>query len=100
MLKFVNTDILKIIQSPNPIKAHGHDKMSIRMLKICKNSKCWPLEVIFNNSVAYGIFPSYWKKVNTAKGSLKKITIFLKFKFLKKLWYGVIFFLSQREQKC
>ena len=42
-VNFVNTDILKIIQNINTNKAHGHDKMSIRMLKICENSICRPL---------------------------------------------------------
>ena len=37
-LKFVNTGILKIIKNLNQNKAHGHDKISIRMLKICGNS--------------------------------------------------------------
>ena len=39
-VKFVNTDILKIIQKLNPNKAHGHEKISIRMLKICVNLLC------------------------------------------------------------
>ena len=37
-IKFVDTDILKIIRNLNLNKAHGHDKISIRMLKICDNS--------------------------------------------------------------
>ena len=64
MVKFVNTDILKIIQILNPNKAHGHDKIGIRMLKICGNSLCRPLELIFNDCLANGIFPSDWKKGN------------------------------------
>ena len=63
-VKFVNTDILKIIQNLNPNKDHGHDKISIRMLKLCGNSLCRPLELIFNDCVANGIFPSDWKKGN------------------------------------
>ena len=63
-VKFVNTDILKIIQNLNPNKAHGHDKISIRMLKICGNSLCRPLELIFNDCLVNGIFPSVWKKGN------------------------------------
>ena len=63
-VKFVNTDILKIIQNLNPNKAHGHDKISIRMLKICRNSLCRPLEIIFNDCLANGIFPSDCKKGN------------------------------------
>ena len=64
MVEFVNTNVLKIIQNLDPNKAHGHDKISIRMLKICRNSLCRPLEVIFNNCLVNGIFPSVWKKGN------------------------------------
>ena len=63
-VKFVNTNILKIIQDLNPNKAHGHDKISIQMLKICGNSLCRPLELIFNDCLANGIFPSNCKKGN------------------------------------
>ena len=60
----LNTDILKIIQNLNPNKAHGHDKISIPMLKICGNSLCRPLELTFNDCLVNGIFPSVWKKGN------------------------------------
>ena len=63
-VKFVSNDILKIIQNLNPNKAHGHDKISIWMLKICGDSLCRPLELIFNDCLANGIFPSDWKKGN------------------------------------
>ena len=63
-VRFVNTDILKIIQNLNPNKAHGHDKISIRMLKICGNLVCRPLELIFNDCLANRIFPSDKKKGN------------------------------------
>ena len=46
MVKFVNNDILKIIQNLNPNKAHGHDKICIRMLKLCDDSLCRPLEYL------------------------------------------------------
>ena len=36
------------------------------MLKICGNSLCRPLELIFNDCLVNGIFPSVWKKVNIA----------------------------------
>ena len=64
MVKFVNNDILKIIQSLNPNKAHVNDKISIWMLKPCRDSLCRPLEFIFNNCLANGIFPSDLKKGN------------------------------------
>ena len=62
MVKFVNNDILKIIQNLNPNKAHGHDKISIRMLQLCDDSLCRPLELIFKGCLTNGIFPSDWKK--------------------------------------
>ena len=34
------------------------------MLKICGNSLCRPLEFIFNDCLANGIFRSEWKKGN------------------------------------
>ena len=64
MIKIVNTDILKMIQNINQIKAHGHDKTSIWMLKKWGNSLCRPQELIFNDCLANGIFPSDWKKGN------------------------------------
>ena len=65
MAKFVNTNIvLKIIRIFNPNKAHGHDKISIRVLKICGNSLCRPLELIFNDCLANEIVSSDWKKGN------------------------------------
>ena len=63
-VKFVNIDILKIIQNLNPSKAHGHDKISIRMLKLRGSSLGRPLELIFNDCLVNGIFPSVWKKGN------------------------------------
>ena len=63
-IKFVNTTILTIIQNLNLDKAHGHDKISIQMLRICRNSLCRPLELKFHDCLAKGIFPSDWKKVN------------------------------------
>ena len=39
-LNFSSNDIEKIIQNLDPNKAHGHDKISIRMIKICGKSIC------------------------------------------------------------
>ena len=38
--------ITKIIQNLDSNKAHGHDNISIRMLKICDDSVYEPLEII------------------------------------------------------
>ena len=34
-IKFDNNDILKIIKSLNANKAHGHDGILVRMIKMC-----------------------------------------------------------------
>ena len=46
-LSFSQDDIDKIIQNLDPNKVHGHDNISIRMLKICGSSIYKPLEMIF-----------------------------------------------------
>ena len=61
---FSQDDIGKIIQNLNPNKAHGHDNISIRMLKICGSSIYGPLELIFKEALSTGSFPSNWKKRN------------------------------------
>ena len=45
-------------------KAHGHDNISIRMLKICGSAIYKPLVIIFKKCLDTGIFPSEWKKGN------------------------------------
>ena len=63
-LNFSNNDIEKIIQNVDPNKAHGHDKISIRMIKICRKSICKPLQLIFSQCIDSGSFPLEWKKAN------------------------------------
>ena len=38
--------------------------ISIRMIKLCGISICKPLEIIFQNCLLLGKFPSEWKKAN------------------------------------
>ena len=45
---FSAEDIGKIIQGLDHNKAHGHDNVSICMLKICGDAICKPLEMIFS----------------------------------------------------
>ena len=63
-INFRADNIEKIIVSLNPNKAHGHDNISIRMLKICGDTICKPLELIFKQALTTGVFPSEWKKGN------------------------------------
>ena len=63
-INFSQDDILKIIQNLNPNKAHGLDKMNLCLIKICGNSLCKPLEMIFRFCIVKGEFPSEMKKAN------------------------------------
>ena len=55
---------IKIIRALNINKSHGHDDISIRMIKICDLALAKPLSIIFNNCIKTGIFPCTWKKSN------------------------------------
>ena len=63
-VNFSTDDISKIINNLDPKKAHGHDMLSIPMIKLCENSKCKPLSIIFNDCLKEGKFPSDWKKAH------------------------------------
>ena len=53
-----------IIQSLDSNKAHGHDMISIHMLKICGKSIIKPLLMIYKKCLEKGCFPNEWKKAN------------------------------------
>ena len=63
-VRFSTEDILQIINNLDSNKAHGHDEISIRMLKICGSSVCRPLQIIYKSSLDRGKFPQEWKKAN------------------------------------
>ena len=79
-INFRADNIEKIIVSLNPNKAHGHDNISIRMLKICGNTICKPVELIFKQALATGVFLSEWKKGNIVpfykKGDKQNLKIY------------------------
>ena len=50
--------IKKVIQNLDPNKVHGHDNINIRMLKVCGPSIYKPVEIIFNQCIETGVFPS------------------------------------------
>ena len=70
-INYSPNDLLKIIQNLNSNQANGPDKISIRMIKICGNSLCKPLEMIFKSCIIKGGFPSEWKKFNVVPGHKK-----------------------------
>ena len=65
-VNFSTGGISKIINNLDLDKAHGHDMLSIRMIKLCGNSICKPLSIIFNDCLKEGKFPSDWKKAHVA----------------------------------
>ena len=63
-LDFNEDEILKIIRTLNIHKAHGHDDISIRMIKICDKSLLKPLTILFQNSTKSSCYPVIWKRSN------------------------------------
>ena len=55
-----------MIRNLDPNKAHGHNMISVRMYKICNNSICKSLKLIFQSWLETGKFPSECKKSNVA----------------------------------
>ena len=56
--------VLKLINGLHPHKAHGHDGISIRMLKLCNLTITKPMSIIYKNYLQGGVFPDIWKKGN------------------------------------
>ena len=63
-INFNNADILKIIKSLNFNKAHGHNDIFVRTVKLCSQSIVKLLAIIFENCIDNSIFPNIWKKFN------------------------------------
>ena len=61
---FSEKEILEHIRKLNINKAHGHDAISVRMIKLCDKSIIKPLFIIFKNCLDKGYFPLKWKKAN------------------------------------
>ena len=61
---FADDEILKIIRALDINKAHGHDEISVRMIKICDDAIIEPLSLIYKNCIENGTFPAIWKKSN------------------------------------
>ena len=62
-LNIYEDNILKIVRALNINKAHGHDEISVRMVKICDEALVKPLSLIYKNCINKGIFPDIWKKI-------------------------------------
>ena len=51
-------DILKVIMILDINKAHGHDQISVRMIKIFDEALVKPLSLIYKDCIKKGIFPN------------------------------------------
>ena len=63
-LNIIEDNILKIVRALNINKAHGHDEISVRMIKICDEALVKPLSLIYKNGVDTGIFPNISKRLD------------------------------------
>ena len=63
-LEIMASDIGKIIKALKVNKAHGHDEISITMLKLCESAITEPLYLVFKNCLSSNTFPDAWKKAN------------------------------------
>ena len=63
-----------MIRSLDANKPHGHDDVSIRMIKICDNSLIRPSSLLFKKFFDNSYFPELWKKWNVIPIHQKKIT--------------------------
>ena len=74
-IDFFVEQVSNIIKKLGPNKVHGHGKISIRMLKLCRDSINRPLATIFKNCFNERIFPNDWKKANVVSIHKKLISI-------------------------
>ena len=63
-LVFNEDKIIKPIRALKIHNVHGHDDISIRMIKICNKSLLEPLNLIFLNSFKSPFYPHIWKRSN------------------------------------
>ena len=61
-IAFTCHDIATLINNLDHNKAHGHDMISICMLKLCGKSICKLLGLIFQSGMKQGKFTIEWKE--------------------------------------
>ena len=63
-LEFSTEEVLSALQSVNPSKTPGPDRLHPKILKECANELANSLCLIFNKSLRLGKLPSEWKQAN------------------------------------
>ena len=111
--QYTGNDIKSTINKLDPNKAHGHDMISIHMIKLYGDLINKTLEMIFKSCLNQEVFPAEWKKANAVpvykKGDhqcVKKyrpVSLLLMFsKIFEKLIYNTMFkhFLDNNFLSC
>ena len=63
-MNIIEDNILKIMRALNINEAHGHDEISVRMIKICDKALVKHLSLIYKNCTDTGVFHDIRKKSN------------------------------------
>ena len=63
-INFSDNNIVKIIRHLSINKAHDHDVISVRVVKICDDVIKKPLPIIDKNCIKTGTYSNAWKKSN------------------------------------
>ena len=90
----LENNILKVIQKLDQSKTHGHDKISIRMLKLSDEVICKPLHMIFISCLETGVFPIHRKKANIVLIHKKVSKQFVKIASLFHYFQSVVKYLN------
>ena len=93
-VRFSKNDILKVIRKLDPSKAYGHDKISIRILKLSDKAICKPLHMIFTSCLETGVFLIHWKKANVVPYIRKKVNNLLKITGLVHYFQSAVKYLN------
>ena len=64
MSRLLKKDMEPVIQNLDSNKGHGHDMISIPMLKKCGKSITKPLLIIYKKRLEKGCFPNEWNQAN------------------------------------
>ena len=57
-------EISDIISKLDVSKSHGHDNISVHMIKLCGDGLIVPLKIVFDSILSSCIFPDQWKKAH------------------------------------
>ena len=63
------SDVTKMIRALDVSKVHGHDNISVRIIKLCTNSVAHSLTLIFQSSMVAGTFATQCIKLSTSISS-------------------------------